>query len=90
MPIYEYKCRCGKSHDKFHKVNRIPKTSRCSCGWLAKRVIAGSGAIQCDSVNDVKWLPSACKTLLKHGEPMLQSRSEYRRYLKDHNLVCNG
>ena len=90
MPIYEYKCRCGKSHDKFHKVNRIPKTSRCECGWLAKRVIAGSGAIQCDSVIDVKWLPSACKTLLKHGEPMLQSRSEYRRYLKDHNLVCNG
>lgn len=90
MPIYEYKCRCGKSHDKFHKVNRIPKTSRCECGWLAKRVIAGSGAIQCDSINDVSWLPSACKTLLKHGEPMLQSRSEYKRYLAQHDLVCKG
>jgi putative FmdB family regulatory protein len=86
MPIYEYLCRCGKKHEVFHKINRVPKKHRCSCGWLAKRVIS-LGGIQCDSVNDVKWLSSACKTLQHHGEPPLQSRSEYKKYLKDNNII---
>lgn len=89
MPIYQYECRCGKAHDVFHKPNRVPKKHRCSCGWLAKRVLAAT-SIKCDSVNDVKWLPSACKTLQRHGEPPLQSRSEYNKYLRDNNLVCKG
>jgi putative FmdB family regulatory protein len=89
MPIYEYQCRCGKKHDVFHKGNRVPKHHRCSCGWMAKKVLS-TGGIQCDSVNDVKWLPSACKVLQKHGEPPLQSRSEYNRYLKENHLACKG
>jgi putative FmdB family regulatory protein len=89
MPIYSYECRCGKKHEVFHKINRVPKKHRCSCGWMAKKVI-GSGGIQCDSVNDVKWLPSACKVLQKHGEAPLQSRSEYRKYLRDNHLQCTG
>ena len=87
MPIYSYQCRCGKSHDKFHKVNRIPKTSRCECGWLAKRVIARSGAIQCDSINDVKWLPSALMTLPDSAARKITSRTEHQRYLKESGLV---
>ncbi len=89
MLIYVYKCRCGKTMEVFHKVNRVPKRHRCSCGWMGKRVLAAA-AVQCDSVNDVKWLPSACQTLQKHGEPPLQSRTEYNRYLKENNLACKG
>ena len=89
MPIYVYKCRCGKTMEVFHKVNRVPKHHRCSCGWMAKKVLS-TGGIQCDSVNDVSWLPSACKVLQKHGEPPLQSRTEYNRYLKENNLACKG
>lgn len=90
MPIYQYDCRCGKQYEVFHKINRVPKRHRCDCGWLAKRVIPSSGGIQCDSVTDVKWLPSACMTLQRHGEPPLQSRTEYRKYLKENNLTCKG
>jgi len=89
MPIYEYKCRCGKITEKFHKVTRIPNKTRCPCGWQAKRIISGI-SIQADSVNDVKWLPSACQVLQKNGERPLQSRTEYKQYLKDHKLVSVG
>ena len=89
MPIYEYRCRCGKVTEKFHKVSRVPNKARCVCGWIAKKILS-TGGIQADSVNDVKWLPSACKTLQRHGEAPLQSRGEYKRYLKDNNLVCRG
>lgn len=89
MPIYEYSCRCGKKHDKFHKITRVPKTSRCKCGWLAKRVIASSGAIQCDSINDVKWLKSSLATLPNNAQH-IESRSEHKKYLKENNLSCVG
>jgi hypothetical protein len=87
--LYQYECRCGKKIEKLFKPTRVPKRIRCECGWLAKKVI-GSGGIQCDSVNDVSWLPSACKVLQKHGETPLQSRSEYNAYLKKNSLACVG
>lgn len=94
MPIYQYQCqRCKKITERFHRIDSIPKKVRCEtkgCGRMARRIIASSGAIQCDSVNDVKWLPSACKVLQKHGEPPLQSRTEYNKYLKDNHLACKG
>jgi putative FmdB family regulatory protein len=89
MPIYTYQCRCGREFDVTHKISRVPKKHRCSCGWMARRVIA-LNSIQCDSVHDVKWLPSACEVLLKQGERPLQSRSEYNAYLKKNHLVCKG
>ena len=94
MPIYEYECKlCKKITEKIHRVDSIPKKVRCEtkgCGRMARRIIPRSGAIQCDSVNDVSWLPSACKTLQKHGEPPLQSRTEYLSYLKKTGQACIG
>jgi len=94
MPIYEYLCQhCKKVTERIHRPDSIPKKVRCEtkgCGRMARRVLSSHGAIQCDSVNDVKWLPSACQTLLKHGERPLTSRSEYKRYLKQNNLECKG
>ena len=91
MPIFEYKCfkGCRKITEKFYKVGNSPEKIKCSCGKTAKKIIS-RGAIQCDSVNDVPWLPSACQTLQKHGEPPLQTRGEYNRYLKENKLSCVG
>jgi len=89
MPIYTYQCRCGREFDAAHKISRAPKTHRCLCGGMAGRIIA-LNSIQCDSVHDVKWLPSACEVLQKNGEHPLQSRGEYRTYLKRNHLVCKG
>ena len=90
MPIYEYYCRnCKKTFEEFHKITRIPKRARCQCGLLAKRVLS-PGAIMCDSETDVKWLASACQVLQPDGEKPIETRGEYRRYLKEHNLECKG
>ena len=90
MPIYEYKCKnCRKVTEKFSNVSDSKDKIKCTCGKMAKRILS-RGGIQCDSVNDVKWLPSACKVLQKNGEPMLQTRGEYNRYLKDRHLACKG
>jgi putative FmdB family regulatory protein len=93
MPIYEFQCDyCKTVTELIRKPHRIPKKTRCKkpgCGRLARRILS-CGAIQCDSVNDVKWLPSACQTLQKHGEAPLQTRGEYNKYLKKNNLACKG
>jgi putative FmdB family regulatory protein len=94
MPTYQYECpRCKKITEKVHRIDSIPKKVRCEtkgCGRMARRIIPQSGAIQCDSVNDVKWLPSACKVMQRDGERPVTSRTEYNKYLKDNNLVCKG
>jgi len=91
MPIYEYQCknkRCKKVVEKVHRVDSIPKQVRCTCGSMARR-IPSLGAIKCDSINDVKWLPSALETLPNSAQH-ISSRGEHERYLKENNLVCKG
>lgn len=93
MPIYQYECqRCKKITEKFHRIDSIPKKARCEtkgCGRMARRIIASSGAIQCDSINDVKWLKSSLATLPDNAQH-IQSRTEHRKYLKENNLSCVG
>lgn len=92
MPLYQYECRCGKKMEVFHKINRVPKRARCVCGWMAKKVIV-TGGIQCDSINDVKWLESARQNLQPDSELKthpIETRGQYNRYLKDHHLACRG
>jgi putative FmdB family regulatory protein len=93
MPIYQYECRlCKEVTEKFHRMDSIPKKVRCAtpgCGRMARRIIASSGAIRCDSINDVKWLPSAIQNLPDDAR-RIGSRAEHSRYLKEHNLVCKG
>jgi len=89
MPIYSFECKCGNAFDEIFSVADRPDSMPCHiCGGAAGRVISPHGAILCD--NDVKWLPSACKTLLKDGERPLTTRTEYRKYLKDHGLIATG
>jgi hypothetical protein len=91
MPLYTFECSCGKRQDKIFKINECPKETLCSCGGTAKKIIAnGNGGIQCDSINDVSWLPSAIDNLQPDGERRLTSRSEYKRYLKEKNIIAAG
>ncbi len=41
MPIYEYKCECGRKVDKFLKLEEHSKPQRCECGaWMVKQFSA--------------------------------------------------
>ena len=88
MCLYTYECEsCGKSMDKVFPMEDCPREVTCiHCHRMAKKVLAtGHGGIQTDG--DVKWLPSACEVLQRHGEEPLETRTEYKKYLKDNGLI---
>jgi len=87
MPVYEYKCKkCRRSLEEMHPITAIPDRVKCKCGAMARKVYS-RGAVLTDG--DVKWLESAKATLPKDAEN-IQTRSEHKRYLRDHNLACIG
>lgn len=97
MPLYTYKCEgCGKIFDQFQRLADYeagdkPNCEGCGSADVIRHFAKESNpAIQCDSINDVTWLPSACKVLQRDGEKPIESRSEYKQYLKDNRLVCKG
>jgi len=88
MPIYDYECvRCGEPKEVITSVDRKPKWLKCPvCSKQMKPVMVnGHGGIQTDG--DVKWLESACETLLPADHRRLETRGEYKRYLKEHNIT---
>lgn len=38
MPIYNFRCSCGKEFDKFMKMKSVKSKALCSCGKWAKKV----------------------------------------------------
>jgi putative FmdB family regulatory protein len=88
MAIYEYECsHCKRHFEQFHKVSRVPKRARCTCGQMARRVLSTHGAVLTD--NDVKWMDSA-KQNLPNSAKNIQTRGEWKRYLRDNRLICIG
>ena len=94
MPIYEYKCPdCETVFEQTYTLKEYDKKPQPVCpeckGYRSTRHYAPL-PIQCDSINDVKWLPSALKTLQGPGEKPIQSRSEWKRYCKEKGVICKG
>lgn len=90
MALYSYECQeCGKGMDKAFPMEDCPREVECTyCRSKAKKVITlGSGGIQPDVP---VWLASASEILVRHGEAPIESRCEYKRYLKDNGLVACG
>lgn len=90
MPLYVFECQCGEQQEKVFKINDCPKEILCECGNKAKKIFAPGGGIQCDSINDVSWLSSAIDSLQPDDERRIVSRSEYKRYLKEKNIIASG
>jgi putative FmdB family regulatory protein len=88
MPIYSYDCRfCKKTTEEFHKISRIPKRIRCQCGHVARKVLSERGAVITDG--SPKWLESA-KLTLPDSAKHIETRSDWRRFLKARHLECIG
>ena len=93
MPLYEYECvSCGERQELFFKIAHCPESVKCEeCGEIAVKIItAGHGAIQCDSMIDVPWLASAVDNLQPDGERRVETRGEYKQYMKDHGIIPIG
>lgn len=90
MPLYSFECqKCKVIKDKFFHIEDCPESIICECGEQAKKILtAGHGGLQTD--DKVPWLNSAVQVLQRNGERPLQTRGEYKTYLKDNNLICKG
>lgn len=87
MPIYEYKCKnCRKVTELIRHVSDYPQKIKCTCGKMAKLKLS-RGAVLTDG--DVKWLESAKQTL-PNSAKNISTRSEHKKYLKDHHLAAVG
>jgi len=87
--IYVYECQsCGDVHERIYHVDDFPTTVECpECGSTARKIITAP-AIQCDE--SPTWLESACKTLLPDDHRPIETRGEYKRYLKENHVVERG
>ena len=89
MPLYDYKCSdCGEIQERVFKVEGCPESVKCTqCGSYARKIISlGHGGVQCDSIIDVSWLPSALQVLQPDGERPLETRRQYKDYLIERGL----
>ena len=89
-PLYDFQCPfCGKKQEHFFHIDDCPEIIECDCGKKALKILSvGHGGIQTD--NNVTWLPSAIKTLQPDYERPLQTRSQYKKYLKEKGLEPIG
>jgi len=90
MPLYSFECKaCGKISDKTFKIKVCPKQIQCVCGGEARKIIVnGHGGIQTDG--DVIWLSSAAASAQRQHERPVETRTEYKQYLKDNDLIQCG
>lgn len=42
MPIYEYRCQCGKLFEVFSKLKDMQQEEKCSCGKRGKKTFAAN------------------------------------------------
>lgn len=87
MPVYEYECQCGQKIERVCKISEHTRSVDCVCGKEAKQILSNGVALR-DS--DLPWLTDAVKTLQPSYERPVQTRSEWKKYMKDHHLACIG
>lgn len=102
MPLYDYKCQKGHKFEKVYSLKEydqgpVPVCPVCGEEETRRVMVIGHGGIQCDSGNDVKWLDSSVIEALQdtdeiaHGrEKPIETRTEWKNYLKKNNIVAAG
>ena len=93
MPTYEYLCdSCGQKQDGFAKIADRFTPRLCPCGGEAQFIIS-CPMIECDDVVNSPWVRDFAKAHNRQdgkrnrtGGPPIESRTDYKRYLKDNDL----
>jgi len=81
MPIYSYKCDCGRTEEVIAPVSECNAPRDCACGSPMRRVITGSRIIP-----DIEAYQVAGP---EYGK-WITSRRHHREYLKRHGLEEAG
>ena len=90
MPLYDYQCvLCGLTMEYTFKIVERPESIPCplDCEGEMHQIITPP-AIQCDDVVNIPWLQdfAAKRKEARFGGRPIQTRTEYRKYLKDNDL----
>jgi putative FmdB family regulatory protein len=95
MPIYEFRCdTCGYVQEKCFPIAEKPDSIPCHphCQGQAQFIISAP-AVQIDTVQDVPWLSdfASKRKEARFGHKPIETRTEYKQYLKDNDLrPCSG
>jgi putative FmdB family regulatory protein len=81
MPAYDYLCPCGEKQERFFRVADKPDTVPCKCGGTATKQLS-IGGIQGDELPLYLRHPEALGCLQPKGERPIETRGEYKKYLK--------
>jgi putative FmdB family regulatory protein len=86
MPLYHYKCQnCKTGYDQFLKLADYKTPVPCPrCGRIGEKVITAQ--IQRD---EPTWLNDEVRGCLQdtESEAPIETRTEYKRYLKDNGII---
>ena len=90
MPTYDYQCStCGYQIEHTCRIADRPESIPCDlyCPGAMRQIIVAP-AIQVDTIQDVPWLSEFARTRkeARFGGKPIETRTEYREYMKSHNL----
>ena len=85
MPCYDYKCQCGKQQERFFAIADKPDTVPCECGKDATKQLS-IGGIQGDEMPVWMRHHEVLGCLQPKGERPIQTRGEYKQYLKKRGI----
>ena len=86
LVIYVYECKCGNKFEKYIERTDYDITEYMQCPhclMFGKRIISFNIGHRADPT----WLGSACEVLQPDGERPIESRDEFNKYLKKHDIV---
>ena len=86
MPAYEYLCACGEQQEHFFHIADKPDTVPCKCGGKATKQLS-IGGVQGDEMPAWMRHPEVLGCLQPKTERPIQTRSEYKQYLKSRNIA---
>ena len=94
MPLYDFSCLdCKATTERFLKVDDPRTDLRCEqCGGeLVRVIVIGHGGFQS---TEPRWLDDHVKGCLQDDDEVaagrqrpIESRTDYNRHLREHNLV---
>lgn len=90
MPTYVYRCpKCRQEVEHFCRIDDRPDALPCPlCGVMAGRIVSFQGGLETETAS---WIDDNLRGALQgDGERPIETRSQYKTYLKEKGIVERG
>ncbi len=82
MPLYEYKCECGREFEEFHPMSECERARVCpGCGGEGRRVVSMR-------VSGKGWNADKLYRHLPGGARRFASKGDLKNFCKNEGVVC--